>query len=182
MLLPPVLLPPVLLPPVLLPPVLLPPVLLPPVLLPPVLLPPVLLPPVLLPPVLFEPPPDVQFDQNATKSGAWSTERSIVSFTLPLFATIIERLTSSPGAISTRPLSPALDASIAGKYCGKTESCTSIVLEMLASGSVTVIVRVPESLGRAVVDSLTAIFVVALNVGMTPLTLLSDGITSHTES
>ena len=53
---------------------------------------------------------------------------------------------------------------------------------MLASGSVTVIVRVPESLGRAVVDSLTAIFVVALNVGMTPLTLLSDGITSHTES
>ena len=123
---PPVLFPPVLLPPVLLPvpfplvlfPVPFPPVLLPPVLLP-VLLPPVLL-PVLLPLVLL--PPDVQFDQNATKSGVWPTERRIVSSTLPLFETITETFTSSPGAISTRPLSPAFEVSIAGKYCGKTDS------------------------------------------------------------
>ena len=123
----PVVLPPVLLLPVLFPPVLLPVLLpqccyrqycchrycchrcccqyyclqvLPPVLFPPVLLP-VLLPPVLLPPVLLL--PDVQLDQKATKSGVWPTESRIVSFTLPLFETIIERLTSSPGAISTKP-------------------------------------------------------------------------------
>ena len=102
--------------------------------------------------------------------------------TLPLFETNIERLVSSPGAISTKPLSPALDASMAGRYCGKTESWTSIELEMFASGSVTVMVRVPELLGSAEVDSLIAISVVALSVGMTPLTFESAGITSHTES
>ena len=83
------------------------------------LLPLELFPPVLLL-VLF--PLEVQFDQNAIKSGVWPTERRIVSFTLPLFDTIIETLVSSPGAISTSPLSPAFDVSIAGRYCGKTVS------------------------------------------------------------
>ena len=127
-------------------------------------------------------PPEVQFDQNATKSGVWPTESRIVSSTLPLFETITETFTSSPGAISTRPLSPAFEVSIAGKYCGKTDSCTPIVLEIFASGSVTVIVRVPELLGSAVVDSLIAISVVALSVGITPLTFESAGMTSQTES
>ena len=169
---------PVLFPPVLFPPVLLP-VLLPPVLLPPVLFPLELFPPVLLL-VLF--PLEVQFDQNAIKSGVWPTERRIVSFTLPLFETIIETLVSSPGAISTSPLSPAFDVSIAGRYCGKTVSWTPIVLDMFASGSVTVFVIVPELLGSAEVDSLIAMSVVALRVGITPVTFESAGITSQTES
>ena len=147
------------------------------VLFPPVLLP-VLFPVLLL--LLF--PPDVQFDQNAIKSGVWPTERRIVSFTLPLFDTIIETLVSSPGAISTSPLSPASDVSIAGRYCGKTESWTPIVLDMFASGSVTVIVRVPELLGSAEVDNLIAMSVVALRVGITPVTFESAGRTSQTES
>ena len=98
-----------------------------------------------------------------------------------MFETIIETLVSSPGAISTKPLSPAFDVSIAGRYWGNTESCTAIVLDMFASGSVTVIVRVPELLGRAEVDNLIAMSVVALRVGMTPLTFESAGITSQTE-
>ena len=98
--------PPLLLPPVLFPPVLLPPVLFPPVLLPPVLLPDVLFPEVLLPlELLF--PPLVQFDQNATKSGVWSTDNKIVSSTFPSLVTYIDRFMSSPGATFTSPLSPA---------------------------------------------------------------------------
>ena len=56
------------------------------------------------------------------------------------------------------------------------------MLETLASGSVTVIVSVPELLGKAVVASLIAIVVVALRVGITLLTFESVGITSHTLS
>ena len=79
-------------------------------------------------------------------------------------------------------MSPAFDVSIAGRYCGKTESWTPIVLEMFASGSVTVIVRVPELLGSAEVDNLMAMSVVALRVGITPVTFESAGRTSQTES
>ena len=56
------------------------------------------------------------------------------------------------------------------------------MLEILASGSVTVIVSVPELLGKASVESLIAIVVVALRVGMTLLTFESPGITSQTLS
>jgi hypothetical protein len=56
------------------------------------------------------------------------------------------------------------------------------MLEILASGSVTVIVSVPELLGKASVESLIAIVVVALRVGMTLLTFESLGITSQTLS
>ena len=56
------------------------------------------------------------------------------------------------------------------------------MLETLASGSVTVMVNVPELLGNAAVDSLIAMLVVALRVGITPLTFESAGITSHTLS
>ena len=50
------------------------------------------------------------------------------------------------------------------------------------SGSVTVMVKVPESLGSAVVDNLTAIVVDALNVGITLLIFVSLGMISQTES
>ena len=53
---------------------------------------------------------------------------------------------------------------------------------MFASGSVTVITSVPESSGCAVVASLTAIVVDALNVGITLLTFESAGIISQTSS
>ena len=56
------------------------------------------------------------------------------------------------------------------------------MLDTLASGSVTVIVKVPELLGNAEVDNLIAILVVALRVGITPLTFESAGITSQTLS
>ena len=51
---------------------------------------------------------------------------------------------------------------------------------MLSSGSVTVIVKVPESLGVAFVESLITMVVVALNVGITFETLVSVGIISQT--
>ena len=56
------------------------------------------------------------------------------------------------------------------------------MLDTFASGSVTVIVSVPELLGKALVESLIAIVVVALNVGITLLTFESAGMTSQTVS
>ncbi|RJU86617.1 MAG: hypothetical protein DWC02_04330 [Candidatus Poseidoniales archaeon] len=94
---------------------------------------------------------------------------------------VMDKLTSSPGAICTNPLSPAVEVSIAGKYIGCAEINTSISVEISASGSVTFIVRVPELLGNASTDSLTAIVVCTDCVGMI-VTLESVGITSHTES
>ena len=53
---------------------------------------------------------------------------------------------------------------------------------MFESGSVTVIVSVPELLGSALVESLIAMEVDALNVGITLLMLESAGTTSQTSS
>ena len=121
-------------------------------------------------------------DQKVAKSGAWSTDNRIVSSTLPSFVTETVRFKSSPGEILTNPLSPADVASIDGRYFGRTDNWISIWLLTLASGSVTVIVKVPELLGNALVESLNAIVVVADIVGITLLTFESVGITSQTLS
>ena len=92
------------------------------------------------------------------------------------------RFLSSPGAIFTSPLSPAVDESTPGIYLAWTEMYTSILLERLLSGSVTVMVKVPELLGSALLDSLTTIVVEALKVGITFETLTSLGIISQTLS
>ena len=59
---------------------------------------------------------------------------------------------------------------------------TSILLDRLLSGSVTVMVNVPELLGSALLDSLTTIVVEALKVGITFETFTSLGIISQTLS
>ena len=102
-----------------------------------------------------------------------------MSLTFPSFLTSIDRLSASPGAIVTKPELPAVEASIAGRKRGATESRIVNVEVKFESFSETIIVTLPESDGVAIVDRRIAIVVVSLKVGITLATCNSEGITSQ---